>query len=687
MRLLAQGRCCLLLTAAWATAVAAPATVEIKGARYDQRRDDTASTVVFGRAQLASDGDRTLAEALQRLPGITVDVTGKGAEVRMRGLGNGYTRVLLNGVAAPAGFSIDTLAPELVERVEIVRTASAELGTQGIAGTVNIVLRKMVDKAGAEYAAGTERVAARNAPRASAQWSGKAGTLAWLTALNVTRTVLHEPQQQRERTAAGARATAFDFLNVADSVMLAPRLVWRPKEADSLTWQGFAGTTHRRIPGAGRAQGLPGEFARQDSQFDSRAPLLRSDLTWLHRTATGASLELTAGASHSPRVTDYDFLGRTDNDARPTFRHVHADIGDDVLLTKGRYGTAPGGAHTLVAGWEISRDKRSQTRLEQEYVPTGALNFALDQRYAGRIDRTAVYWQDDWSEGPWSLSAGLRHEALATLVGATHQRSRMWSPVVQAAWKMTAAATLRAGLSRTYRPPTMVDLIPRRYTADNNNSATNPDTEGNPGLRPETAWGVDTGVDRYLGGGGLLGASVYARRIDDVILQQLFQDGSRWISRPFNGGGATMHGISLEAKLALTPALTIRGNVTRNWSRVAAVPGPANRLERQLPVSGMLGVDYRAGAGVLGANFGYQSSAFVRKSVAQTSATAPLRKLDVHAAWQIDPQWRLRVEAMNLLHRDSVAALRYDAGADNWRDTATTTRTHTALRVTLEFRQ
>ncbi|GGY97897.1 hypothetical protein GCM10007388_34230 [Pseudoduganella plicata] len=684
---MAQGKCCLVLVAACTTALAAPATVEIKGARYDQRRDDTASTVVLGRTQLASDGDRTLAEALQRLPGITVDVTGKGAEVRMRGLGNGYTQILLDGVAAPAGFSIDTLAPELVERVEIVRTASAELGTQSIAGTVNIVLRKSVAKAAGEYAAGTERVAGQDAPRVSAQWSGKAGALAWLAGLNATRTVLHEPQRQRERTNAGTRTTTFDFLNVADSVTLAPRLVWKPTEADSVTWQGFAGTTHRRITGTGQAQGLPGEFARQDSQFRARAPLLRSDLTWLHRTAVGAALELMAGISSSPRVTDYDFQGRTDADATPTSRHVQADIGDDVLLSKGRYGAPVDGSHTTVTGWDISRGKRSQTRIEQEHGPDGSLNFTLDQRYRARIDRTAMYLQDDWSNGPWSLSAGLRHETLTTTIGATRQRSRLWSPVLQGAWKMTPATSLRAGLSRTYRPPTMVDLIPRRYTADNNNSATNPDTEGNPGLRPETAWGVDAGVDRYLGGGGLLGASIYIRHIDDVILQQLFQDGPRWISRPFNGGRATMQGISLEAKLAVTPALTMRGNVTRNWSRAAAVPGPANRLERQLPVSGSLSVDYRAGTVTLGTNFGYQGSAFVRTSTARTSVTAPLRKLDAHATWQMDARRRLRVEAVNMLHRDSLAAQRYDAGADDWRDSATTTRTHRALRVTLEIRQ
>ena len=67
---------------------------------------------------------------LKRQPGISVvnGIGGRGGEIRMRGLGKGYTQILLNGDPAPDGFSLDGLAPELVERIEIQRAATADQG-------------------------------------------------------------------------------------------------------------------------------------------------------------------------------------------------------------------------------------------------------------------------------------------------------------------------------------------------------------------------------------------------------------------------------------------------------------------------------------------------------------------------------------------------------------------------------
>ncbi len=60
----------------------------------------------------------------------------------MRGLGRGYTMIMINGEPAPRGFSLDSLAPEQVERIEIMRAPVAEHSARAIAGTINIVLRE-----------------------------------------------------------------------------------------------------------------------------------------------------------------------------------------------------------------------------------------------------------------------------------------------------------------------------------------------------------------------------------------------------------------------------------------------------------------------------------------------------------------------------------------------------------------
>ena len=112
---------------------------------YDPRRDDTAAKIVLNHDEIVKYGDNGLLDVLKRVPGVTVNRTdGLSAEVRIGGLGSGYTQVLLNGERLPAGFSIDTLAPSSVEKIEVMRAANAEYSTQAIAGTINTVLKKAV---------------------------------------------------------------------------------------------------------------------------------------------------------------------------------------------------------------------------------------------------------------------------------------------------------------------------------------------------------------------------------------------------------------------------------------------------------------------------------------------------------------------------------------------------------------
>ncbi|WP_229263123.1 TonB-dependent receptor plug domain-containing protein [Duganella dendranthematis] len=88
--------------------------VEVKGsaAKYDARRDDTASKTVVNAEEIQKYGDTSVNDVLKRLPGITIGgAAGRsGGEIRMRGLGAGYTQILINGERAPAGFAIDSLA-------------------------------------------------------------------------------------------------------------------------------------------------------------------------------------------------------------------------------------------------------------------------------------------------------------------------------------------------------------------------------------------------------------------------------------------------------------------------------------------------------------------------------------------------------------------------------------------------
>src|SRR6185436_1032475 len=53
-----------------------------------------------------------------------------------------YTQILLDGERVQGGLSLDSIDPEMVERIEIQRAPTAETGARAIAGTINIITRE-----------------------------------------------------------------------------------------------------------------------------------------------------------------------------------------------------------------------------------------------------------------------------------------------------------------------------------------------------------------------------------------------------------------------------------------------------------------------------------------------------------------------------------------------------------------
>ena len=84
---------------------AAPQQVEISGqvqSDTEQRRRDPVAKTIYGRDELDKYGDTSVSDVLKRLPGVNM----QGGNPRLRGLGAGYTLLLINGEPAPPGFSL-----------------------------------------------------------------------------------------------------------------------------------------------------------------------------------------------------------------------------------------------------------------------------------------------------------------------------------------------------------------------------------------------------------------------------------------------------------------------------------------------------------------------------------------------------------------------------------------------------
>ena len=183
---------------------------------------------------------------LKRLPGVTVGgVQGRGGDIRMRGLGSGYTQILLNGEPSPPGFSLDSLSPDMIERIEIMRAATAEYSTQAIAGAINIVLKKAIVTAQREIKAGLQEDNGNIGTNLNFQLADKKGPLSYAIGGGLTWARFERPS---EVVTEGSNAAGVPtLLRRADeqsrghfeAFNLSPRVNWTLGPGDVITSQSF----------------------------------------------------------------------------------------------------------------------------------------------------------------------------------------------------------------------------------------------------------------------------------------------------------------------------------------------------------------------------------------------------------------------------------------------------------------
>ncbi len=684
--------------------------VEIKGsAAMDIRRNDTATKIVVTQEEILKNGDTSIGEVLKRLPGVTLDgVQGRGGNIRMRGLGSGYTSIMLNGEPAPPGFSLDSLTPDMIERIEVMRAATAEFSTQAIAGGINIVLKRAISTAQTEIKAGLQSENGHPGSSLNLQMSDRKGPWSYSVGGGMTFADIDRPSHVITEAAGSApllRRAEDTSEGSFRNFNLAPRINYAIKPGDVITSQSFLAVNRFRAHNTEQVATLLGSepmFTGLSQDIRADFELFRTDLSWVRPLADGAKLDMKAGVNYNHRKVEAPNL-----QSGPLFertRTVTSGSTDKGFTSTGKYSSPLVPGHALATGWDIGYSKRDEDRIQREQylrAPAGVLPENLDQVYSADVTRLAAYAQDEWNvTDRWSVYFGLRWEGVnikstGTDYGSIDNNSSVLSPLFQTLYKLGEKKKdqVRLGLTRTYKAPGVGDLIPRRFTS-NNNSSTSPDFMGNPDLKPELAWGLDLAFEHYLGeGGGLLSASTYARRIEDITRRRVdFIDGS-WVSRPVNAGTANTYGLELEAKLPLraimkdAPGVEMRANITRNWSKLDTVPGPNNRLDQQVPVSGTVGADWKLDKLplTLGGSYSYQGGGEVRISDRQYAYSVPKRALDVYGLWKFSPKTQLRISASNMLHQDNLAQSSY-AEANGMRSDTTVTPTYAQFRAMLEMK-
>lgn len=681
--------------AASAASAAAMQSVVIEGKPSgDDRREANAAKTVVSREDIARYGDTNVLDVLRRVAGITIGKTSDDASaIRMRGLGNGYTQLLVDGEPAPPGFSVDSLSPDLIERIEVVRTATADQSTQAIAGTVNIVLKHSSPRKERNVKLASSVTDGVASGSLSADHGDQFGPATWSIAANAAVDRDRWPTTTGQVATDGqggllyARTTRTVDTSSQWSASMSPHVGWKWSDTQSLNLDGFVQYQHARLgewESRDALRGAAPAFAGDSLDLPSDSLLLRLVAALKSDWASAGQLSQKLTTSANRRSSDGLRRFFDDPDQDILDRRVTSQLHDYSGAWTGKYLLDLGETHTLGAGWDAQLTQRSEDRVQVETSPTDYPTEDFDQAYTARVHRAALYLQDEIAETHGvAFYGGVRWETLRTRVSgrdftSVAQQSSVLSPTLQLTWKLPGSKSdqLRASLGRTYKSPTAKDLIPRLWLAPDN-SATTPDFEGNPTLRPQLAWSLDVALEHYFHGDGVVSVAAYAKRIDDVVLQRLFlRDGGQWTTTPYNGGRATAAGLELEVKAKFTdlvagaPDGDIRLSIDRNWSRVDSVPGPDNRLDEQSPLSVTLGLDHRPrGPLAWGASVVHEQGATTRVSEPLTTVTRDKNTFDVYGAWKIDGRTQVRATLSRILGPDDGERSRYQDSTLDLRQT------------------
>ncbi len=708
------------------------APVNITGSRPDdvqERRQSTAAKIIIGREEIDRFGDSTLGDVLKRLPGVTIQGRpGRGGAIRLRGLGSGYTQILLDGERVPPGFSLDSLSPDQIERIEILRAPTAETGARAIAGTINIITREGYNKRVNDLRLNAAYENGKLSP--SASWTRNISEGAWT--INYTLSAYYFERDN------GSTTTTVDTL--ADgTVTLAQKEAMRAPVHGSgvhgngrLQWRGDGGIDIVTLmPVVYYNQGsfvrrsvltqsvgstpVPYDTAEADGEYASS--LLRLNGQWNHRIASGGRTEfrLGIGQSRAPsnslrtEVTDGEVSRTLDND----FRSKDTSVSSSIKLIESIFD-----GHSLVSGAEVESNRRDET---SKVLQNGAalahrrvrrqplrLGPALRRLRAGRVGPDAEL------VGPCRPALGVDH----------HPRQRRRGRARRAEPEQRLDAAAARGLearSQGPRPgalqpdaqlPLAAAQQPDRPAVDQH-ALSAPRPEHPDPARPRRQPRPQARArHRHRHRGRALPARQRPAQRQRLSPQHhattcarvttletvSYATSPRYVLRQQNVGDAVTQGLELEAKFRLSdlwaeaPRIDVRTNASFFRSHVKEVPGPDNRLDQQPDYTANLGLDYRfRGLPLtLGGNLNWTPGYTTRLSDTQTASIGRKLVADVYGLWTFSPTVALRVTASNLAAADYVVGSAID-GTDlqnvAFRETSqTTSPTYLNVQFRLELK-
>jgi len=596
---------------------------------------------IIDREEMLKYGDQSVSDALRRAAGFQMPSPsgprGPGGASGMRFRGGGAPIFMINGEPVQGGprggmSIIDTLTPDMIERIEITKQPSVTQASVAASAVINIILKEPLQSS---RLGGTARVGYGFDSSGTSEEERKNITLQmdgrdnpWLYSLSANQNWDDSTSITQTQTANQTRVQK----NVAErkGSMISPRLEYEIDDEKKVVAELFYRNYERDGSRSDQVQQYKNDSMRLNTRFE-RQVNKNSDKVRLSYEKQNET-ELTRSPLASLYIDQQvEELGLAYDGIRQFDEHRQIKFGLDT---------------------------RSSS-LESNTADT------LDEQ------RYALY-----SEGSWrftdqqTLTVGLRQEWIYR-TGLVDYDDQNLSPVVAHRYDFDDHWSLQTNISQAFRSPKADDLLPAVSISTDSDagSLNNPDRGGNPFLRPEkiTAYESTLGFNTSAGGVNVTG---FYRQIDDYIESVIQQENGRYVKRPQNQDHATTYGVELSGRYALKQnaqghSWMLNGQLSTIRAKVEDDITHQERLASDVaPYTASMGLSYNYQPWQIStsANLSYTPE-FTRALENQPyDRTSNERvNLDISATKRFKKGWATTLSARNLLSTDYKERLNYQS--------------------------
>jgi len=507
----------------------------------------------------------TAGDAMKRVPSVAFlsDVL-ESDGARLRGLDPGYTQILINGERVPGAgvdrsFFVDRIPAELIERVEVVRSASANRSGDAVAGALNIVLRDALDLDGGYIRAGAIHLDdGKFKGTVGGVWGGQIGPGRVLVGASVQgRRNPKAKFSQRFDEPGGELDNVEVQSDVRDGTDYSFNAAYNVDVgAGNLDLSGYFVRTDRLQAERSieYAEGVQTNANLQTTNVNDldiktdnyalngkfKVPLFGGETTFKLGYAV---LDDDQFEFEDETTFDDDDLPFPDDDVFESTR-VQTNIKDRELSAALQHRLKFSDAMSLEFGVQYVKKDRDTDILETDteveiddppaprppipgaFDPFEPVDGGVSQIEERRIDPYIMLSGDS---GPLKWEAGLRYETTESTITdetvddedrVSENDYNVLLPSLNLRYSLTEADRITFSVARTVRRPNFDFLSPALLEGEYGDN----DFLGNPDLKPEKAWGADLGFEHRLGRRGVFGVNVFYRKIKD--LQELVNTGA-----------------------------------------------------------------------------------------------------------------------------------------------------------------